>query len=286
MRSVRSVPARPRAPHAPHRSSARRVGRVGRTVAAALLVAAVSGACSDDEGGTDTFGEPVRGAITVSAAASLTDAMEEITDRFVEEYPEAAVDLNLGSSGQLSAQVQEGAPADVVAFAGPAPMDDLETADLLSTQPVEFARNRLVVVTPPGNPAGVEELSNLADTGTGVVALCATSAPCGSLAREMLDDAGVEIPERNVTVGQDVRATLGAVTRGDAVAAVVYATDAAVVGDAVDVVEVPEAERLVARYPIAVVDGAPNPAAAAEFVRFVTGEQGRTILERAGFGLP
>ena len=86
--------------------------------------------------------------------------------------------------------------------------------------------------------------------------------------------------------GQDVRATLGAVSRGDADAAIVYETDAAAAGDAVETVPLPEASEVVAQYPIAVVDGTAAPEVAAAFVDHVRGPTGQQILRRAGFGAP
>ncbi len=100
-----------------------------------------------------------------------------------------------------------------------------------------FATNRLTVVTPPGNPGGVEDVSDLEEVGT--LSLCVSSAPCGEYAERVLSAAGVELDEGRVSRGQDVRATLGAVSRGDADAAIVYQTDAAAAGDAVETVPLP-----------------------------------------------
>ncbi len=250
---------------------------------AVLLGLAACG--TDGASGPAVDEDPARGAVSgsivVSAAASLTDVFADIGDAFVAEHPGARVTFNVGSSGQLSSQILDGAPADVVAFADVAPMEALADAQLLGGEASIFARNRLVIVTKPGNPEGITGLADLADAG--VVSLCAESAPCGAYAERALGAAGVTIPTDRITRGQDVRATLTAVTEGDAVAAIVYVTDAVATGDSVDRVEIPEADDVVAAYPIAVLAGSASPDVAVAFDEFVRSEAGQRILGDAGF---
>ena len=146
---------------------------LARTAVALLAVfvalAFIAGCSSDSDGSapttnasaaasTDTGTSGVSGSIIVSAAASLTDAFTTIRDQFVAANPDAHVTLNFGSSGALSTQILNGAPADVAAFADTAPMNALADADLLAAPPKVFARNRLVIVTEPGNPNGIDGL--------------------------------------------------------------------------------------------------------------------------------
>ena len=247
-----------------------------------VALALIAGCSSDSDGSaptttnasagaskdTDTSG--VSGSIVVSAAASLTDAFTTIRDRFVAANPDAHVTLNFGSSGALSTQILNGAPADVTAFA--------------DTPPEVFARNRLVIVTEPGNPNGIDSLADLATAGT--ISLCVDTAPCGKFADRILADAGVTIPTSNITRGTDVRSTLSAVTEGDAVAAIVYVTDAKAAGDRIDTVAIPEAHDVTADYPIAALGATSSPALARAFEAFVLSEQGRSVLEDAGFLAP
>ena len=108
-------------------------------------------------------------------------------------------------------------------------------------------------MTKPGNPKDVKTLADLADPRRS--SRCAAdTVPCGKYAAQILQTAGVTIPETNVTRGQDVKATLGAVTTGDADAAIVYVTDAKSAGDAVVAVAIPDAENAIATYPIATLD--------------------------------
>ena len=200
------------------------------------------------------------------------------------DVPDAHVTLNFGSSGALSTQILNGAPADVTAFADTAPMNALAKADLLAAPPEVFARNRLVIVTEPGNPNGIDSLADLATAGT--VSLCVDTAPCGKFADRILADVGVTIPTSNITRGTDVRSTLTAVTEGDAVAAIVYVSDATTAADRVDTVAIPEAHDVTADYPIAALGATSSPALARAFEAFVLSEQGRSVLEDAGFLAP
>ncbi|MFZ4517909.1 MAG: molybdate ABC transporter substrate-binding protein [Microthrixaceae bacterium] len=261
-------------------------------LAALAVLAVVAVGCSSDDSSTTTttskatttVAPAATGAVTVSAAASLTEAFTTIKDRFIAANPGATVTTNFGSSGQLATQIQNGAPADVAAFADEAPMTTLADAGLLAAPPKVFARNELVIVTKPGNPKKVTSLADLATVGT--VSLCAATAPCGKFAGQALTKAGVTIPESSITRGPDVKAALAAVTQGDAEAAVVYVTDAKAAGTKVATIEIPTAANVVASYPITVVKASANPSAARAFEDFVLGPEGQTALKDAGFLAP
>lgn len=255
-------------------------------LAAALAVALVLAGCGgDDESAADSTTpaatEDLSGSITVAAAASLTDAFTEIIEGFEDEYPDADVEATFDSSGTLSDQILQGSGADVFASADETNMAKLTDTDVVTEEPTVIARNQLVIVTKPGNPEGIETLDDLADVG--VVALCAEDAPCGRFAGQVLEGADVEIPESSVTRGQNVRTTLTAVTEGDAVAGIVYVTDAAAAGDAVSTVEIPEDENAVAVYPIGVISGSLERDLADAFVAYVASDEGQAVLAEYGF---
>nr|WP_283251087.1 molybdate ABC transporter substrate-binding protein [Rhabdothermincola salaria] len=257
-------------------------------VVAGLVVAGCGsgGSGASDPSLSDAAGTApaLTGTVTVSAAASLTDAFEAIGGDFEAANLDVTVDLNLGSSGTLATQIEEGAPVDVAAFADEATMARLVDGGLVAGTSEVFATNQMIVVTKPGNPRNVTALADLADAGT--ISLCVDTAPCGAFADQILETAGVVIPESDVTRGRDVKATLGAVTEGDADAAIVYVTDAEVSGDAVDVVAIPPEHDVIARYPVAVVEGAADEALARAFVAYVLGPEARAVLEEAGFRAP
>ena len=154
--------------------------------------------------------------ITVFAAASLTDAFEEIADAFEDGEPGVSVRLNLAGSSSLREQVLQGAPADVVATANPSVMDELVDAGAVD-RAEQFAANSLQIVVPRGNPAGVADLDDFADADL-LIGLCAAEVPCGEFARRVLALAGVE-PALD-TNEPDVRALLTKVEAGELDAAI------------------------------------------------------------------
>lgn len=256
-----------------------------RTVASSLLVVLASigslGAGCGSDDAAPTPASTLEGAITVSAATSLKAAFTEIGDDFTTANPDVEVTFTFGASSALATQIHEGAPADLFASADEASMAELTDEDLIAGEPEVFARNELVIITKPGNPTGITTLADLADAG--VVALCGEEVPCGAYAAQALEAAGVSIPESSVTRGQNVGATLTAVAEGDAVAGVVYVTDAEGAGDAVDTVAIPAEHDVVATYPIGVLTAAPNGEVAEAFVAYVLGDAGQAVLEEHGF---
>lgn len=247
-------------------------GQVAAT--AILLLAAACGGTPDGDGRTE---------IVVSAAASLTDAFGAVEAAFERSRAGVGVTPNLAGSSTLAVQILEGAPVDVYAAADSSSMARVEQAGLIAGEPRVFAHNRLRIAVPAGNPAGVAGLEDFAREEL-LLGLCAEEVPCGALAREALRRAGVD-PAID-TSEPDVRALLTKVAAGELDAGVVYRSDVAAAGEAVEAVVLPEAIDVTARYPIAVLRGAPHPEAAREFVDFVLSERGRAILREHGFGVP
>lgn len=220
--------------------------------------------------------------LTVVAAASLTDVLQEIGDRFEAEHG-VTVTFSFGSSAALAEQLRAGAVADVYAAASPEPMARVVGAGLVDGEPVVFARNRLQIAVPAGNPAGVTGLDDLARDGL-LVALCAEQVPCGAAAVEVFEAAG--ITPRPDTYERDARATLTKVRLGEVDAALVYRTDVLAAGDAVEGIDVPEADEVVNDYVVAVLEDTADSQAARAFVEFLLSGTGRSVLAGAGFDLP
>jgi molybdate transport system substrate-binding protein len=218
--------------------------------------------------------------VTVFAAASLKESFTALGEKFEDEHPGTNVEFSFGGSDTLAAGITDGAPADVFASADEATMARVTRAGGTTGEPGVFARNRLEIVTLPGNPHGVRSLGDLARPELKVV-LCDVSVPCGAAAREVLDTARVRV--RAASYEQDVKGALTKVRLKEADAALVYATDVKAAGDAVTGVEFPEADTALNSYPITVLKNAPQPERAAEFVRFVRSAEGRGVLREAGF---
>lgn len=254
--------------------------RTRRRVAAVLtcgLLACGLGACSDEADGDRT--------LTVLAAASLAEPFAEIADRFADERAAAGervdVRLSVAGSADLVAQVGAGAPADVLATADTATMDQVDD-ELLASEPRVFATNSLTLVVPPENPGGIADLAGATAPGVRLV-VCAPAVPCGAAARKVAEAAGVAL--RPVSEEQSVTDVLGKVRSGEADAGLVYVTDLAGAGDAVRGVDVPEATEVVNDYPVAPLVGDEEDLAA-QFVELVLGPVGQEVLAEAGFARP
>lgn len=227
---------------------------------------------------------PLKGQITVSAAASLTDSFTALAKAFREANPKVKVRLNFGSSSTLVTQIQSGASSDVIAAADFASVQKLVTSRHVFGTPRVFARNSMAIAVKPGNPEKVRSIRDLALLNT--VALCGKAAPCGVYASTVLRRARVIVRESNTTRGVDAKATLGAVVTGDADAAIVYKTDVIAAGKTIQTVEIAASSNVQAKYGIAVVRGSRNAITAKAFHDFVVSEQGWGILKGFGFEKP
>ena len=221
-------------------------------------------ACGGDDDSADS--------INVFAASSLTDAFTALGEQFEAAHPGSEVDFNFGSSSDLVTQIDEGAPVDVFASADEANMQ--KVAD----ESVVFARNRLAIAVEPGNPLGIEGLEDLADADVKVV-LCASEAPCGKYADQILESAGVEVTP--VSREANVRDTLGKI--GEADVAIVYVTDVRA-NDAIEAIEIADDQNVITTLPIVALD---ESEIADAFVEYVTSADAQAILtEEFGFLAP
>lgn len=223
------------------------------------------------------------GNITVFAAASLNATFTELGSAFMAANPGVTVTFNFAGSSDLAAQIDAGAPADVFASADTDNMTKVTDAGDAAGKPVDFATNVLQIVTPPGNPAGITSLADLAQEGLNLV-ICAPQVPCGAATQRVAEATGTTLYP--VSEEQSVADVLAKVTSGEADAGLVYVTDVQNSGDAVQGIEFPESSEAVNTYPITVLAEAQAPGTAAAFTEFVIGEEGRQVLADAGFGAP
>lgn len=270
------------------RRPARRSALAALLLAAAIAVPACASAGPDQSPGTGPsesvgpIGPELTGELTISAAASLGTAFDDLAVQFEARHPSLEVlPISYDGSSTLATQLIEGAPADVFASADESNMQKLVDAGL-ATAPELFASNTLVIAVPAGNPAGVDSIDDLATAGLTVV-LCAPEVPCGAASATLLENNGVAVSPASLE--QNVTAVLTKIAAGEADAGLVYATD--VLGnDDVESVEAAGSEDVVNRYPIVALDGAANAGAAAAFVEFVLSDDGRAVLDELGFGAP
>ena len=226
------------------------------------------------------------GEITVFAAASLKNVLDDVADAF-EAASEHEVRSSHAGSSALARQIEQGAPADVFISANVAWMDRLAEDALIDVRSRrDLVENRLVLVAPLED--STEQIESLADLparlNDGRIAMAMVDAvPAGIYGRAALATLGVwEDVEDRVVQTDNVRAALRLVAMGEAALGVVYATDAQA-DSAVRVVGRFDREvhpRIV--YPVAVVAGRGNPAAV-DFMRFLFAPTARAIFARHGF---
>lgn len=227
------------------------------------------------------------GDLVVSAAASLTDAFQELGRRHEARHPGTRVVLNAGASDKLLQQILAGAPVDVFASADQAAMDRAVAQGAVdAASRATFAGNALVMIVPleARSPATPAEL--LQPQVRRVAIANPASVPAGRYAREALEALGLwRAVEAKAVFGQSVRQCLDYAARGEVDAAFVYATDAAIQTHKVRVVAtVPT--RTPITYPLAVATGTRQAEAARAFVALVLSPEGRAVLARFGFTTP
>ncbi len=223
--------------------------------------------------------------IIVFAASSLTDAFEEIGAAFETEHPGIEVVFNFGSSSSLAAQLSEGAPADVFASANLKQMQAAQDSSRINGSPHIFAHNRLALIVPSDNPAGIGSVSDLAKPGV-LLVLAAPGVPVRDYTETMLDRMGENTRQAvlaNVVSEEDnVRQVVAKVALGEADAGIVYLSDVTPdIAPDVRLITVPDDLNTIADYPIAITDDASGMAQS--FVDFVLSEAGQNILARWGF---
>lgn len=228
-----------------------------------------------------------RPTLQVYAAASLTEAFQEMEPAFELAHPDVDVLLTFAGSQVLRLQIEQGADADVFASANANHMRALVEEGMVEDSRL-FARNELVVVVPPDNPAEIQSFADLPRARRLVIGT--DNVPVGSYAREALRRAAAEFgPEFETDVlshvvseESNVRLARAKVELGEADAAIVYRTDAAE-SDGVRVVPIPPDLNVTAEYPIAVVAESERRDAADAWLAFVLSDEGRDILVRHGF---
>jgi molybdate transport system substrate-binding protein len=226
--------------------------------------------------------------ITVSAAASLTNAFKEIGAAYEQQHAGDKVLFNFAASDPLVQQISKGAPVDVFASADQDAMDKADSLKLLAPgSRKNFASNSLVLIAPIAGKVAIKGINDLALPAVTHVTLGnPASVPVGRYTKAALEQAKLwAAVEPKAILGTSVRQCLDYVSRGEVDAGFVYATDAAIVKDKVKVVATIPTETPVT-YPIAVIAAGPQAAAGRQFADFVQAPAGQAILAKYGFGRP
>jgi molybdate transport system substrate-binding protein len=236
---------------------------------------------------------PQERTLKVFAAASLTDAFNEIGTNFEAANSGVTVTFNFAGSQALRIQIEEGAPADIFASANQTEMNALVTsAHVAEGTPQVFLTNELIVIMPADNPAALENLEDLANSGVKLV-LAAEEVPVGRYARQALEamngqfgtDFSSTVLANIVSNEANVNQVLTKVQLGEADAGIVYTSDA-VAAPELQTIEIPAELNVIAQYPIAPLAESPNSDLAEAFVAYVLSSEGQSILEKWGFTPP
>jgi len=241
-----------------------------------FLIAAVAAAASGCLSEKPTDIKPVE--ITFSAALSLQDALKEIGAQFQKNHPEVKVNFNFGASGVLEKQIELGAPVDLFASASQNEMNLLEEKELIikSTR-TNFTRNKLVIIAP--SRLTIEELKNLDKIAIGDP----KTVPAGRYAQTFLENAGVyEMSKSKLIFAENVRQVLDYVERGEVDAGFVFFSDT--IKSNMSVSSINDSLYPPIVYPVAVIKGSQQPAISRQFIEYLQGNEGKTILKKYGFG--
>lgn len=230
------------------------------------------------------------GELYVFIAASLSNAMEEIQKDFNEEYPEVEILYNADSSGTLQTQIEEGSRCDIFFSAATKQMDALTEQKLAKEDSVvELLENKVVLIKPKDGETKVTGFENITDAEN--LALAGEDVPVGQYSREIFTNLGImdKVEAMEINEGKNVTEVLAAVSEGSNEVGVVYATDAASVGDQVEIIaEAPaDALKTPVLYPVGLVEDAEasqeESAAADAFLAYLQTEEALSVFEEYGF---
>ncbi len=241
--------------------------------------------------------ERAKSQIIVFAAASLTEAMEDISSRFEADHPGVHVVLNLAGSQQLAQQLVHGAQADVFASANHQQMAVVQADGRINPEDQTiFAQNRLVVIYSRDSKYSITRLADLAQPNLKII-VAAQDVPIGRYSIEFLDRAALDaslgpsyrqaVINNIVSYEDNVKFVLTKVTLGEADAGVVYVTDIhGENGRDVGMIAIPDQLNPIAQYPIAVLNDSRQARVARSFIEFISSQEGIDILSKFGFAFP
>jgi molybdate transport system substrate-binding protein len=260
-----------------------------------LLLIGVLSACgsggSNGGSSTATVGPPV--TLNVFAAASLTNAFNQMKQKFHQAHPNVTITYNFAGSQALAQQINQGAPADVFASANKTQMNVvIQSGAVDSSSSKVFVHNLLVVIYPKSNPGQIMQLQDLAKPGLKIV-LAAASVPAGQYAVDFLGKASADpsfgadykanVLKNVVSYETDVETVVSKVSLGEADAGIVYTTDALANTGQLGQIAIPANLQTVADYYIAPIKGSKNAATAQQFVDYILSSDGQQVLTSFGF---
>lgn len=260
----------------------------------ALLMSAACAPQATSTPATEPTAAPQPRTLTVLAAASLTESFTELGALFEFRNPGVNISFNFAGSQQLAQQLDQGAPADVFASANKKQMDvAIESGRVLENAAKIFVTNRLVVVFPKDNPAGLSALTDLSKPGLKLV-LADQSVPVGQYSLDFLEKASQDeqfgaafkddVLKNVVSYENNVKVVATKVSLGEADAGIIYVSDITVdISNQVGRLDIPDALNTIAAYPIATISDSQHPDLAAAFISLVLSPEGQQVLAKYNF---
>lgn len=251
----------------------------------ALLLALLLALTGCSAGSAPTAAPAEKTELIVSAAASLTDCMAELSELYGREHADIKLTFNFGSSGALQQQIEQGAPADVFVSAGKKQMNALQEKGLLEDESIrDILQNRVVLIV----PAGAEQLADfealLDETVTQIGVGEPESVPVGQYTQEIFESLGLtDALQTKLVLAKDVREVLSWVESGNVQAGIVYETDAMVSDKVIVCCAAPEGSHKPVVYPVGVVKSSKHPEAARAFAEFLVTPQAAEVFQKYGF---
>jgi molybdate transport system substrate-binding protein len=223
--------------------------------------------------------------LTLSAAISLKDALDKVAQAYRADRPDTVIHFNLGASGTLQRQIEQGAPVDIFISASEDQMNSLESKGLLLVGTrKDLVKNSVALIVPKGK-TGISSFQDLARPEVKVIAVGEPqTVPAGKYAQEVLTHFHLyEQLKPKFVLGNDVRQVLTYVSTGNADAGIVYATDAMTTQDVTVVATAPEDSHSPVIYPVAILKNSKRVDESKRFLDFLGGTKAQGIFEEYGF---
>ncbi|MCG7406981.1 molybdate ABC transporter substrate-binding protein [Paenibacillus sp. ACRRX] len=255
-----------------------------------LITVLVISGCGNQQAGKSSGSKGDAVKLTVSAAASLTDALQEIQKNYESQTSGVQLHFNFGGSGALQQQIEQGAPVDLFLSAASKNMQVLVDKQLVaSNQQNNFLANELTVITASETSVSVQEAKDLLKTGIQKIAIgIPETVPAGKYAQEALSNAGVwDDAQSKLVQAKDVRQVLQYVQTGNADAGFVYKTDALTAKDKVKIAYTVDPKLYTPiTYPIGIVQATNHAEEAKQLYDYLQSKEAMDVFVKYGFSVP
>ena len=248
---------------------------------AKLLLAALIALCATFSFANDGKAKP---SLNVFAAASLTEALNEIAVLYKTAAPDVTLSFNFDSSGKLQTQIENGAEADLFLSAGQKQMDDLTGKFTDDATRKNLLTNKVVLIVPQNSKKGISSFNDVLTNKVSLIAIGNSSVPVGQYSEEIFTFLkGWEAVSKKASLGSNVKEVLSQVENASVDCGVVYSTDAATAKNIKVVASAPEGSHKPVVYPAAVLKGSKHPKEAKAFLDFLSSPKAVAVFEKIGF---